>query len=51
MLLKLSCLNDIVAWMHRIMLIPNSDKTDVIIFASHRNDDYVTVCESNINSS
>ena len=48
-----SCLNDIVAWMHDNMLKLNTDKTEVIVFASQRNAKFVenvsvTVGESNI---
>ena len=51
-----SCLNDKVACMHGNMLKLNTDKTEVIVFVSHRNAKFVenvsvTVSESNIKSS
>ena len=50
------CLNDIVAWMHDNMLKLNTDKTELIVFASQRNAKFVenvsvTIGESNIKSS
>ena len=50
-----SYLNDIVAWMHDNMLKLNTDKTELIVFASQRNFKFVenvllTISESNSKS-